>query len=62
MSRLESSGPARAEELDGRVGGDGGAPMKNRSPGVGVCDEFGVCASSDSDLCKALPRGKVNFE
>jgi hypothetical protein len=61
VRRLESSGPPLAEELEGRVGGDGGAPMKMRSEVLGVW-ETGVCASSDSARCRALPRGNENFE
>lgn len=36
VKTLESSGPPLAEELEGLVGGDGGAPMKTRSEPLGV--------------------------
>lgn len=61
VSRLESSGPPFAEELEGRVGGEGGAPKKGRSVPLAVWGT-GVDASSDSERCSSFPRGNVNLE
>lgn len=58
--KLDASSPMNlADELDGRVGGEGGAP-----DGLRVLEVEGVRGyiSGGSDLWMDFPRGRVNLE
>jgi hypothetical protein len=67
-ARLSSSGTGLLLELDGRVGGEGGAPRGIGTillgPLMGCSQRKDACGgiSNESDLCIVLPRGSENFE